>query len=342
MPRPTIQDVAKAAGVSKATVSRVLSGNYSYMRADTREKVEQAVRSLGFRPNSTAQSLKSKRTKTVAILISDISNPFYPDVIHGVEDVGYENQYGIFLCNTNYDLDHGLALIRSLIDRRVDGVILMSSTMSNDWLDELFQNGIPAVVVEWEPKLSRKSVSIIQIEYGPGIQDAVNHLVSLGHKNFCHVSGPLKWQTSRTRRDEFLKALKLHNISSENTPIFEGNLLIDGGRQAAVKFLSLTERPTAIFAANDLTAMGVMTELKAQGLRVPEDVSVVGLDNIFLGSQTDPQLTTVALPRRELGELAMKTLLQLLKTGNDADTLPVIEKIETSLVIRSSTAPAPR
>lgn len=341
MPRPTIQDVAKTAGVSKATVSRVLSGNYEYMRADTRKRVEQAVSSLGFRPSSTAQSLTSKRTNTAAILISDIGNPFYPDVIHGVEDVAFKNQYGIFLCNTNYDLDRGLALIRSLIDKRVDGVMLMSSTMSNDWLDELVQNGIPAVVLDWEPKLSGKSVSIIQVEYGPGIQEAVNHLVSLGHKNFAHVSGPLTWPTSRTRRDEFFKALKLHNISSENTPVIEGNLLIDGGRQAAVTLAGLTERPTAIFAANDLTAMGVMTELKAQGLRVPEDVSVVGLDDIFLASQTDPQLTTVALPRREIGELAMKMLLQLFKTVNDADVLPAIEKVETSLVIRSSTSKAP-
>ncbi len=342
MPRPTIQDVANAAGVSKATVSRVLSGNYEYMRADTREKVEQAVSSLGFRPSSTAQSLKSKRTNTAAILISDIGNPFYPDVIHGVEDVAFDNQYGIFLCNTSYDLDRGLAFIRSLIDKRVDGVILMSSSMSNDWLDELVENGIPAVVVEWEPKVSRKSVSIIQIEYGTGIQAAVEHLVSLGHKNFGHVSGPLTWPTSRTRRDEFFKALKLHNIPSENALVIEGNMLIEGGRQAAVKLAALPERPTAIFTANDLTAIGIMTELKAQGLRVPADVSVVGLDDIFLASQTDPQLTTVALPRRELGELAMKMLLQLLKTGNDADILPAIEKLETSLVIRSSTATSPR
>ena len=341
MPRPTIQDVAKAAGVSKATVSRVLSGNYEYMRSDTREKVELAVSRLGFRPSSTAQSLTSKRTHTVAILISDIGNPFYPDVIHGVEDIAFKNQYGIFLCNTNYDLDRGLALIRSLIDKRVDGVMLMSSTMSNDWLDELVQNGIPAVVLDWDTKLSGKSVSIIQVEYGVGIQEAVNHLVSLGHKNFAHVSGPLTWPTSRTRRDEFINALKFHNISSENVPVIEGNLLIDGGRQAAVTLAGLIERPTAIFAANDLTAMGVMTELKAQGLRVPEDVSVVGLDDIFLASQTDPQLTTVALPRREIGELAMKMLLQLFKTGNDADVLPAIEKVETSLVIRSSTSKAP-
>lgn len=342
MPRPTIQDVAKAAGVSKATVSRVLNGNYEYMRADTRAKVEQAVSNLRFRPSSTAQSLTSKRTNTVAILISDIGNPFYPEVIHGVEDVAFKNQYGIFLCNTNYDLDRGLALIRSLIDKHVDGVMLMSSTMSNDWLDELVQNGIPAVVLDWDTRLSRKSVSIIQVEYRGGIQEAVDHLVSLGHKNFAHISGPLTWPTSRTRRDEFLKALKFHIISPENVPVIEGNLLINGGRQAAVKLAGLPEMPTAIFAANDLTAMGVITELKAQGLRVPEDVSVVGLDNIFLASQTDPPLTTVALPRREIGELAMKMLLQLLKTGNDADTLPVIEKVETTLVIRASTATAQR
>ena len=338
MPRLTIQDVADAAGVSKATVSRVVSGNYEYMRADTREKVEQTIKRLGFRPSSTAQSLTSNRTNTVAIMISDIGNPFYPDVIHGVEGIAFTNNYGIFLCNTNYDLDRGLALIRSLIDKRVDGVLLMSSTMSNDWLEELIQNGIPAVVLDWATELSEKTISTIQVDFGPGIQAAVDHLISLGHEKFAHVSGPLTWQTSRKRRDEFLNALKLRNISVENVPVLEGNLRIDGGRQAALQLVNLPVRPTAIFAANDLTAIGIISELKAQGLRVPQDVSVIGLDDIFLASQADPPLTTVALPRREIGELMMNMLLQLFKPGRDEDALPVVERVETSLVIRLSTA----
>jgi LacI family transcriptional regulator len=342
MPRATIQDVAKAAGVSKATVSRVMSGNYEYMRADTRARVEKAVSILGFRPSSTAQSLTSKRTNTVAILISDIGNPFYPDVIHGVEDIVFKNQYSLFLCNTNYDLDRGLTLIRSLIDKRVDGIMLMSSMMSNDWLNELVQNGIPAVVLDWDTKLTGKRVAGIQVEYGPGIQEAVNLLVSLGHRTFAHVSGPLTWPTSRSRRDEFFEALKLHNISPENVPVIEGNLKMDGGRQAGLQIGNLSVKPTAIFAANDLTAIGVMTELIAQGLQIPQDISVIGLDDIYLASQSEPQLTTVALPRREIGELAMNMLLQLFKNGNDIEAAAVIEKVKTSLVIRSSTAKSAR
>jgi len=342
MPRLTIQDVADAAEVSKATVSRVLSGNYEYMRAETREKVEQTIKRLGYRPSSTAQSLTSNRTNTVAIMISDIGNPFYPDVIHGVESIAFDTNYGIFLCNTNYDLDRGLALIRSLIDKRVDGVLLMSSTMSNDWLDELIQNGIPAVVLDWATKLTKKSISTIQVDFGPGIEAAVDHLAAIGHKNFAHVSGPLAWQTSRKRRDEFLTALKSHNISAENVPVVEGNLQIDGGRRAAAQLINLPERPTAIFAANDLTAIGIMTELKAQGFKVPGDVSVVGLDDIFLASQADPPLTTVALPRREIGELMMNLLLQLFKSEKDPDTQSDLAIVETSLVIRSSTAESAR
>ncbi len=338
MPRPTIQDVAKTAQVSKSTVSRVLSGNYEYMRADTREKVELAVKRLGYRPSSIAQSLTSKRTNTAAILISDIGNPFYPDVIHGVEQIAFENQYGIFLCNTNYDLDRGLELIRSLIDKRVDGVMLMSSSMTDDWLDELVDNGIPTVVLDWDIKLAQRNLSTIQVDYEPGIKAAVNHLVSLGHTRFAHVSGPLTWPTSRTRRDVFLSALKLHQIFPENVPILEGNLRMDGGRQAAIQLMGLSERPTAIFAANDLTALGLMAELKAQGLRIPQDMSIVGLDDIYLSSQSDPPLTTVALPRREIGELAMKMLLRWFKTGAE----PVIERVESSLVIRASTATSTR
>lgn len=342
MPRPTIQDVAKTAHVSKSTVSRVLSGNYEYMRADTREKVELAVKRLGYRPSSIAQSLTSKRTNTAAILISDIGNPFYPDVIHGVEQVAFENQYGIFLCNTNYDLDRGLELIRSLVDKRVDGVMLMSSSMTDDWLDELTDNGIPTVVLDWDIQLAQRNLSTIQVDFEPGIKAAVNHLVSLGHTRFAHVSGPLTWPTSRTRRDVFLSALKLHQIFPENVPILEGNLRMDGGRQAAIQLMGLSERPTAIFAANDLTALGLMAELKAQGLRIPQDVSIVGLDDIYLSSQSDPPLTTVALPRREIGELAMKMLLRWFKTGIEAQALPMIEKVESSLVIRASTAASTR
>ena len=341
MARTTIADVAKVAGVSKATVSRVLSGNYEYMKQDTRDRVEQAIEKLGYRPSSVARSLTSKRTHTTAILVSDVGNPFYADVIHGVEDEAFKGNYDVFLCNTNYDLDRGLAFIRSLIDKRVDGVLIMSSSMSDSWLTELSRNNVPAVVLDWEVKAAGADVSTIGVDYSVGIQAAVDYLIELGHQHFVHVSGPLNLQTARDRRDAFWSALAKHGIPVEATPVIEGDLQIAGGRLAIKQLIALAPRPTAVFAANDLTAMGIIAAARAQGLSVPDDLSVVGLDNIWLAEQTDPPLTTVSLPRFEIGQLAMQMLFDLLDENSERPSTPVRRQVDTSLVVRQSTATVP-
>lgn len=334
----TIADVAAAAGVSKATVSRVLNSSAPYMRAETRQRVERAIAELSFRPSSVARSLTSKRTHTAGMLISDVGNPFYADVFHGVEDVGLSAGYNVFLCNTNYDLQRGQALVHSLIDRRVDGVLILSSTMSAGWLEELACHTVPVVVVDWNVKAARQNLSAIRVDFRPGIQAAVAHLIELGHRRFAHISGPLQLPTSRVRRDAFLRALAGFDIATGEVPVVEGNLHVDGGRAAARHLLQLPQPPTAIFAANDLMAMGALAEARAQGLRLPADLSVVGLDDIWQAAQTEPPLTTVALPRYEIGSLAMQLLLDLLKSGPGQAAAPVIARVETQLVIRESTA----
>jgi len=334
-----IQDVANAARVSKSTVSRVLSGNYEYMREETRIRVEQAIQELNFRPSSVARSMTSRRTHTAAMLISDVANPFYAEVIHGVEAQAFKNGYDIFLCNTNYDVERGLALIRSLIDKRVDGVLVMSSSMSDEWLSELENNSVPVVALDWTVNLSGKNINTIQVEFSTGINAAVNHLVNLGHKNFAHISGPLNLRTSQTRRDNFFQALNNHNIPPESVIVVEGNLEMGGGRQAALQLLNLPKMPTAIFAANDLTAIGAINELRSRGIRIPEDISIVGLDDIWLARETDPPLTTVALPSREIGDMAMALLLKSLESNENGNGfVQTAEVVQTSLVIRRSTA----
>ncbi len=209
MPVPTIEDVAEAAGVSKSTVSRVLSGNYTYIREETRQRVQDTINRLGFRPSSIARSLTSKRTQTIGILLSDIGNPFYADVIHGVEDVAIEQNYNVFLGNTNYNMQRGLALVQSFIDRRVDGVLIMSSNMSDEWLEELTRSGVPVVVVDWEVKAAQGNLSAISVNFCSGIYAAASHLVDLGHRQFAHVSGPLRLRTSHLRQKAFLNGLAL-------------------------------------------------------------------------------------------------------------------------------------
>ena len=331
MPIPTIDDVAHAAGVSKATVSRVLGGRFAHIRPETRRRVEEAIDALGYRPSAVARSLSSRRTFAVGMLISDVANPFYGEVIHGVEDTAIGRGYNVLLANTNYDSARGLALTRSLVDRRADGVLIMSSSVSDDWLDELVVSNTAGVVLDWAGR-RMPGVSTIEVNFAPGIVAAAEHLLTLGHKRLAHVAGPLNLKTSRDRRDAFLSGLATGGIRPEDVLVATADLTIDGGRKAWRLLSEQRHAPTAVFCANDLMALGVLSAARKDGLRVPGDLSIVGLDDIWLASQFDPPLTTVALPRYEIGVLAMEMLLNLL-SGQE----PERRVVETSLVMRKST-----
>lgn len=341
MARSTIAEVARKAGVSKATVSRVLSGNYIYLRPETRQRVETAIEELSYRPSSIARSLTSKRTQTAGVMIADIGNPFYPDVLRGIEDAALKVGYNVFLCNTNYDLSRGMDYVHSLIDKRVDGVLIMTSAFSDGWLQELDANHVPVVILDWEVQTRGGNISTIGVDFRRGIQAAVEHLTSLGHRRFAHISGPLHLPTSGYRSEAFQQALGAFDIPSSQVAVVEGNLRIDGGRRALLALQSLPTRPTAVFAANDLTAIGLLQEARAQGISIPGELSVVGLDDIWLAAQAEPPLTTVALPRYEIGALAMRMLLDLLNQPGDHYIEGVYTRVRTSLVVRQSTGPAP-
>jgi LacI family transcriptional regulator len=327
----TIQDVADAAGVSKATVSRVISGSSTHIRPETRRRVEAAILALNYRPSAVARSLSSNRTHTVGMLVSDVANPFYAEVIHGVEDQAIGAGYNVLLANTNYSPDRGLELIHSLVDRRADGVLLMSSSASDVWLEELDRAGTPAVVLDWARR-DTGGVSCIEVDFRPGIVDAAEHLWDLGHRRFGHIAGPLHLKTSRDRRDAFLDALTHRGVAPGKVLMATGDLTIEGGREAWCLMREQPHTPTAVFCANDLMALGVLSAARAEGLRVPGDLSIVGLDDIWLAAQFDPPLTTVALPRYQIGALAMRMLLDTL--GGQAAQRRVVP---TSLVVRRST-----
>jgi LacI family transcriptional regulator len=338
--RPTIADVARVAGVSKSTVSRVLNDRTHHMRQGTRQRVLQAMDELGYRPSAVARSLVSKRTHTVGLLISDVGNPFYPEVIHGVEDVALAAGYDVFLCNTSYDLERGMAFVRSLADKQVDGTMLMSSSMSDELVLELARHQIPVVVLDWQLGSVDGMVGTIAVDFRTGIRAAANHLVDLGHRHIAHVSGPAALRTACNRRDFFLDALADRGIDRATVTVVEGNFRIDGGRQAMAALAALTERPTAVFAGNDLMALGIVWEARKRGLDVPQDLSVVGLDDILLAQQNVPPLTTVALPRYDIGSIAMQMLLDLIPVAQESQSIPIYrETVSTHLSVRQSTAP---
>lgn len=341
MTQVTMADVAKRAGVSKSTVSHVINKT-RFVEEPTKQLVLQAIEELDYRPSAIARSLYSKQTMTAGLLISDVGNPFYDRVIFGVEDVALENNYSVYLFNANYDLERSMKYIHSMIDRRVDGVLFMSSSMSTELIEELAKHNIPSVVLDWEEIPLPGVVGTIKIDFKKGITEAADYLVQLGHMRFAHVSGPLELWTAQIRRDIFLNALGEYGFDPYNCIVQEGNLRIDGGRKVLGQLLETSPLPTAIFAANDLTALGILWEARERGLRVPEDFSIVGLDGIELTAHTTPSITTVALPRYEIGSLAMNMILDLILCREDAVLEDDIlhKQVSTRLVIRKSAARA--
>ncbi|MFN3309913.1 MAG: LacI family DNA-binding transcriptional regulator [Anaerolineales bacterium] len=334
MNRVTIRDVANRAGVSQSTVSHVLNKTRVVEEA-TRQKVLKAVEELGYRPSQVARSLISKRTKTAGLLISDVSNPFYPDVILGVEEIAFTEDYSIFLCNTNYDLERGLKLVQSLVDKSVDGILFMSSSMSLQMVQEAVENQIHAVVLDWEDSNLQEMASTITINFESGIQQAVRHLVEGGHQRIAHISGPLSLWTAQVRKQCFLKALEQNGLDPQQATIIEGDLRIEGGRKAFEQLWQLNPRPSAVVAANDLMALGFVWAARNSGLELPKDLSVVGLDDIDLASKVSPSLSTIALPRREIGKMAMQMLLEMIRNGKEAKKSQIT--VDTTFVLRQST-----
>ena len=337
MKRVTINDVALRSGVSKSTVSHVINQT-RFVEELTRQKVLQSIQDLNYRPSSIARSLVSQRTGTAGLLISDVGNPFYHEVILGVEDVALSNNYSLFLCNTGYDLDRGLKFIHSLIDRSVDGILFMSSNMNVEMLHEVHQNSIKSVVLDWGGTDVSKFSSTITIDFNTGICEAVQHLVALGHRRIAFASGPETLWTADIRKQAFLNAIQGCHPAVEGVIVPHGNLRIEGGYKAFDALSQLTPRPQAVIAANDLTALGIMWAARNAGYNLPRDLSIIGLDDIDLASRVTPALTTITLPRFEIGRLAMQELLALIRETSRPKTSQIVS---TYLTVRESTTTAP-
>ena len=337
MKRVTIKDVALRSGVSKSTVSHVVNQT-RFVEDATKQKVLRAIRDLNFRPSSIARSLVSQRTGTAGLLISDVGNPFYHDVILGVEEVAIANGYSIFLCNTGYDLSRGLEAIHSLVDRLVDGIMFMSSNMNIDMIKEVYANSIQSVVLDWGGTNVSEMAATITIDFNIGICEAARHLVELGHERIAFAGGPSSLWTAKIRKQAFLDATTACQPTVKGIILSEGNLRIEGGYQAFEELSCLSPRPTAVIAANDLIALGIMWAACNAGYNLPEELSIIGLDDIDLASRVTPALTTIALPRYEIGRLAMNNLLALIREHSQPKNNQIVA---TRLIVRESTTRAP-
>ena len=331
----TIKDVASKAGVSVSTVSHVIN-NTRYVSEETLAKVLEAIKVLNYYQNTQAKGLVTGKSHIIGLVVSDITNPFFPELVRGVEKNAIQQGFDVFLFNTDYDPERAALIIKRLIEQKVDGVIIMTTEIEFGLVSKLTLNEIPLVLLDWG--ITDNLVSNIKEDFTTGIDEAINHLVDLGHRKIAFISGPLKLKTAKTRKEAFLASMsKFQGIVAEPV-IIEGDFKIDGGELAAIEILSSTELPTAIVAANDLMAIGAIKGIKNQGLQVPHDISVIGLDDIFIASILDPPLTTINLPRYKIGEMAWNLLHSLmLNKSNEGSE----EVIDTRLVVRGTTAMAP-
>jgi DNA-binding LacI/PurR family transcriptional regulator len=331
----SIKKVAEQAKVSTATVSRIINDSSSVSPATAR-RVWRAIRKLNYYPNTHARTLVSGRSRILGLIISDISNPFFPEVVKGFEDVALQNDYEVILTSTNYDAGRMASCVRRMVENKAAGVAIMTSEMNRELIGDLARREIPIVFLDVGKARSR--MSNICVDYAQGIREAVDHLCALGHRRIGFISGPMNLKSARTRRSAFLHCLNEYHLAEDTGLIAEGNHKIDGGEVAMYRLLQLKKRPTAVLTSNDLTAFGALRAIHHVKLRVPEDISIVGFDDIDLGQFTQPPLTTVRLPRVELGRMAFDALSRLLHGDSKRGS---VYRIETHLVVRSSTSTAP-
>jgi DNA-binding LacI/PurR family transcriptional regulator len=331
-----IREVAKKASVSIATVSRVVNGT-ARVHARTEQRVRAAIERTGYYPNTHARTLGTGKSHIYGLIISDLENPFFPELVKCFERVAVEHGQEVLIANTDYHPERMHVCVRRMLERKVDGVAIMTSEMDPELIQMLSRRGIPIVFLD--TGLVGRRVSNICIDYRGGIDLAIDHLTSLHHRRIAFVSGPVNLASARIRRDAFLTALRRKKLKSSSDLIREGNHRFDGGQAAMIEMLKLRVLPTAVLASNDLTAIGIMGAIQAAGLRVPEDISVVGFDDIALSSFMQPPLTTIRLPRAEIAEWAFTSLYAASHRGEKQG---ITHMVSTELVIRQSTAPVRR
>jgi LacI family transcriptional regulator len=326
-----IGKIAKRAKVSTATVSRTINGS-DKVTPETAERVWRVVRSLGYQPNSYARALVSGKSRMLGLIISDIVNPFFPELVRSFEEIASESGYEVIVANTGYDPERMARSVSRMLERQAEGVAVITSEMGEDFVSQISERRIPIVFLDTARVGAR--VSKIKVDYSQGIGEAVEHIVSLGHKRIAFISGPTELRSAETRKTAFLKCLHHYGVLPDKNYIQTGNHRIDGGEAAMERLLTLAHRPTAVLTSNDLTAMGVLRAIYKAKLRVPDDISVVGFDDIEFSEFTQPALTTVRLSRKEVAEKAFSALAKLILGKSDKGEQ---YDIETHLVVRDST-----
>lgn len=335
--RPTQNDVAKHAGVSQATVSLVLNNvSTNKITEETRRQVLRAIEELGYRPNTLASSLRRGKTQTLGLILPDSANPFFAEVSRSIESAAFEQGYHLILCNTEGNIEKELVYVDVLCNRQVDGIIFVAVGDQTDSLERVLYKNIPAVMIDRD--LPGLEVDAVLTDNRQGGYLATQHLLQLGHRRIGCITGPSSVTPSAGRVAGYLAALAEHSIPADDRLLVRGDFHPQSGWTAAHTLLELDKPPTAIFAGNDLMAIGALRAISEAGLRIPEDISLVGFDNIELASYTDPPLTTVAQPIQGIGSMAVGFLLERIRDQQLAFRRVILP---VSLIVRKSSKENP-
>ncbi len=332
-----IREIARRAKVSTATVSRTINRVPS-VDPQLAKRVWKVVEELGYYPNTQARALVSGKSRIFGLIVSEITNPFFPEIVQSFEDIAVRHNYEILLTSTIHDPKRMELAVRRMIERRVDGVAILTFGMEESLIEDLRFRKLPVVFVDVGPHMP--GVSNIRINYQHGIRQAVQHLAALRHMRIAFISGPLHLKSAVARKIAFEKSMQEIGRELPAELMVAGDHRMEGGMKALVELVGLRDRPTAVVCSNDMTAIGVMREAYDYGMVIPRDLSVVGFDDIRLSSFTTPPLTTVQMSQTLLAEYAFKALINEVE-GTSPSKEGTEYELVTSLVLRASTALAP-
>jgi LacI family transcriptional regulator len=333
----TIADVAKRAGVSKMTVSRVINDS-GYISQDTRERVEAAILELGYVPNALARGLRFKQTRTIGLIVTDITNPFFTTIARGVEDVANEHGFSVFFCNTDESADEEAQYVNVMTQKQVDGLLLVPTEGTAESITFLNSHGVPFVLLD--RRVPDMQVDVVRSDSVQGAYDLTRHLLDLGHEKIAALGGSVKITSSVDRIEGYRQAMHEAGLDDEARRVYFTSFTIEGGYKAAQQAFSEPQRPTALFAANNFVAIGAFRALREIGLTVPEDMSLVAFDELPVSIVFDPFMTIVKQPAYDMGRRATELLFQRLNDEGPDEPQDII--LPAQIHIRKSSAPPTR
>lgn len=327
----SIKHIARLAGVSHSTVSRALHGS-PQVSTETTVRIRKLAEQVGYRASAAARSLVSGRSHTIGVVVTTIADPFVAGVVSGIEDLAEKHGYSVFLANSNAEPEREIRVVHSFEERRVDGIIVTSSRVGVLYASLMERMQVPVMLLNNQhPSQFVHSVLIDNVK--AGVQ-AVRHLIDLGHRRIAYLGDRFGHQSDTERYSGYRRALKSAGIPLLPELVVHGDGKPEGGRQAMAQLLALSPRPTAVFCYNDMSAVGAMRQIFASGLSVPREVSVVGFDDLYISEYLEPPLTTVRQPMRQMGRMAMETLLHIFDGPHSTHNL----RVEGQLIVRESTA----